>query len=204
MDPRTEKVADILVNYSVAIRPGDLVMIHLYDPPASPLGLAVYRHVLQAGGNAIFRMAPSGAEDVFYKYASDEQLDIPDPTFQWLMENIDVRMAIRAPVNTKSLSNVDPARLARARKANAPIMDTFMTRQGSGELRWTLTQYPTQAAAQDAEMSLCEYEDFIYGAAMVHLDDPVAYWRQKSAEQQRLIDWLKGKDRVEVKGENVD
>nr|MBN1228167.1 aminopeptidase [Anaerolineae bacterium] len=56
----------------------------------------------------------------------------------------------------------------------------------------------------DAEMSLSEYEDFIYGAAMVHLDDPVAYWKQKSAEQQRLIDWLKGKDRVEVKGENVD
>jgi aminopeptidase len=53
-------------------------------------------------------------------------------------------------------------------------------------------------------MSLAEYEDFVYGAAMVHLDDPVAYWRAKAAEQQRLVDWLKGKKQVEVKGENVD
>ncbi len=203
MDPRVEKVADVLVSYSVAIKPGDLVMIHLYEPLAEPLALAIYQRVLQAGGHAIFRMAPAGAEEVFFQVAGDEQLSTPDPTFKWLMENIDVRMALRAPVNTRALSNVDPARLARARKASEPIMQTFMERQATGELRWTLTQYPTQAAAQDAEMSLSEYEDFVYGASMVHLDDPVAYWKQKSAEQQRLVDWLKGKDRVEVRGEHI-
>ena len=204
MDPRVEKVAEGMVNYSVAIQPGDLVMIHLYEPLAGPLGRAVYRRVLEAGGHAIFRMAPSGSEEVLYRYASDEQLDVPDPTFKWLMENIDVRMAIRAPSNTKALSNVDPAKIARVQAANGPIMQTFMDRQGSGEMRWVLTQYPTQASAQDAEMSLSEYEDFVYGACMVDQPDPVAYWRQKAAEQQRLIDWLAGKDRVEVKGENVD
>ncbi|GAB4477563.1 MAG: aminopeptidase [Anaerolineae bacterium] len=204
MDPRVDKVARILVNYSVEIKPGDLVMIHLYEPVAEPLGLAIYREVLKAGGNAVFRMAPTGAEEILLQYGSEAQLDYTDPVFQWLMANIDVRMAIRAPVNTKALSNADPARMARVRKAQQPIMDTFMERQASGALRWTLTQYPTQAAAQDAEMSLSEYEDFVYGAAMVHLDDPVAYWRQKSAEQQRLIDWLKGKDRVHVRGEHVD
>lgn len=204
MDLRVRKVAEVLVKYSVAIKPGDLVMIHLYEPAAEPLALAVQEEVLKAGGNVLFRMAPTGAEEVFYQYASDEQLDTADPTFQWLMSNIDVRMALRAPVNTKGLSNVDPARLARARRANQPIMDTFMERQGTGDLRWTLTQYPTQAAAQDAEMSLSEYEDFIYGAAMVNLDDPVAYWLEKSREQQRLIDWLVGKDKVEVQGDNID
>jgi len=79
-----------------------------------------------------------------------------------------------------------------------------MERQATGELRWTLTQYPTHASAQDAEMSLSEYEDFVYTACMVHLDDPVAYWKEKAAEQQRLVDWLKGHDKVEVKGENID
>jgi len=204
MDPRVEKAAEVMVNYSVAIQPGDLVMIHLYEPLAQPLALAVYKRVLEAGGHVIFRMAPSGADEVLYKYASDEQLDVGDPTFKWLMENIDVRIAIRAPSNTKALSNVDPAKIARVQKANHPAMQAFMERQGTGEMRWVLTQYPTQASAQDAEMSLSEYEDFVYGACMVNEPDPVAYWQQKSAEQQRLIDWLKGKEQMQVRGENID
>ncbi len=204
MDPRVDKVASVLVNYSVAVQRGDLVQIRVFDPLATPLALEVYKYVLQAGGHAFFRMAPTGADEVFYRYASDEQLDFLSPLSQWIIEHIDVDIALLADVNTKALTNVDPARIVRVRKTNAPITKRFMERQASGELRWTLTQYPTQAAAQDAEMSLSEYEDFVYGAAMVHLDDPVAYWRQKSAEQQRLVDWLKGRDRVEVRGENID
>ncbi len=204
MDPRVDKVANVLVNYSVAVQRGDFVQIRVFDPLATPLALEVYKYVLQAGGNAFFRMAPTGADEVFFRYASDEQLDFLSPLSQWIIEHIDVDIALLANVNTKALTNVDPARIVRMRKTNAPISKRFMERQASGALRWTLTQYPTHAAAQDAEMSLSEYEDFVYGAAMVHLDDPVAYWRQKSAEQQRLVDWLKGRDRVEVRGENVD
>jgi aminopeptidase len=204
MDPRVDKVAEILVNYCVAVRPDDLVMIHPYEPLAAPLALAVYKHVLVAGGHAIFNMRPTGADEILYQYGSDEQIDHLDPMYMWLMSSIDVRMALRAPANTKSLTNVNPERLARRRRSQDPAMKTFMQRQASGEMRWVVTEHPTQAAAQDAEMSLAEYEDFVYGACMVHLDDPVAYWRAKSAEQQRLIDWLQGKDKVEVRGENVN
>lgn len=204
MDPRIDKMADVIVNYSSKIQPGDLVMIHLYEPVAAPLGLALEEYVLKAGGNPVFRMMPSGSDEVFFANASGEQLDFTDPVFEWLMTNIDVRLAVRAPVNTRALSNVDPELLARVTRAGHPIHETFMERQGSGELRWTLTQYPTQAAAQDAEMGRREYEDFIYGACMVDTDDPVGYWQAKSAEQQRLVDWLVGHDRVEVRGENVD
>ncbi len=207
MDPRVDKVAEILVNYSTAVKPGDLCMIHFYEPLAEPLSLAVYKHILLAGGNAIFRIGPgdyTAAAEILYKYGSDEQLDFMDPVFNWLMNNIDVRLALRAAVNTKGLSNVDPAKISRFARAQAPTQQAFMDRQGQGGLRWALTQFPTQAAAQDAEMSLSEYEDFVYGAAMVHLDNPVSYWRNKSAEQQRLIDWLKGRDEVIVRGENID
>jgi aminopeptidase len=79
-----------------------------------------------------------------------------------------------------------------------------MQRQASGALRWTLTQVPTAASAQDAGMSLTEYEDFVYSAGRIDARDPVAYWQKFSKEQQRLVDYLKGKDKVEVKGDNVD
>ncbi|GAB4477558.1 MAG: aminopeptidase [Anaerolineae bacterium] len=204
MDPRVDKVAQTLVGYSVGIEPGDLVRIRVMDPLASPLAEAVYRHALLAGGNPFFRMAPAAATEIFYKHASDVQLDFLNPLALQEVEAIDVDIALLADSNTKALSNIDPARMARARAAARPIMQRWMERQASGALRWTLTQHPTQAAAQDAEMSLSEYEDFVYGACMVHLDDPVAYWRQKSAEQQRLVDWLKDKDRVHVRGEHID
>jgi aminopeptidase len=207
MDPRVDKVAEVLVNYSTEVKPGDLVMIHTYEPLAEPLALAVYKHILLAGGNAIFRMGPgdyTAAAEILYRYGNDSQLDFMDPTFYWLMANIDVRMALRAPVNTRALTNVDAAKVSRYQKAQAPTQRTFMDRQGRGELRWAVTQFPTIAAAQDADMSLTDYEDFVYGACMVHLDDPVEYWKAKSAEQQRLVDWLSGHDQVEVKGENID
>jgi len=204
MDPRVDKLADVLVNYSVAVQKGDLVQIRVFDKMAEPLALAVYKYVILAGGNAFFRMSPTDADYVFYKNASDEQLDYLSPLSEWMIENIDVDIALLADANTKSLSNIDPSRIQRARAAARPISQRFMERQATGELRWTLTQYPTQASAQDAEMSLDEYADFAYQACMVHLDDPVAYWMNMQAEQQRLVDWLKGKDKVQVKGENID
>nr|MBN1228166.1 aminopeptidase [Anaerolineae bacterium] len=204
MDPRVDKVADVLVNYSVAVKTGDLVRIRVFDPVASPMALEVYKYVLLAGGNAFFQMSPAGSGEVFYKNASDEQLDFLNPLAMWTIENVDVDIALLADSNTKALTNIDPPKISRARAAGRPVSQRFMERQAVGALRWTLTQYPTHASAQDAEMSLMEYEDFVYSACMVHLDDPVAYWKGIAAEQQRLVDWLKGKERVEVRGEHVE
>jgi aminopeptidase len=204
MDPRVDKMADVLVNYSTEVRPGQLVQIRVLDPIAQPLALAIYRHVLEAGGNAVITMAPSGADYIFLKHASNEQINWLSPTNMWLIENIDVLISISAPVNTKALSNIDSQRVSQLRRTNQPWLNTYMQRASAGSLHWVTTQYPTQAAAQDAEMSLTEYEDFVYGACMVTEADPVGHWKSIHDEQQRLVDWLKGKERVEVSGENID
>ncbi len=162
MDPRVEKLADVLVNYSVQVQPGELVRVRVVNHLAEPLGLAVYKHVLRAGGHPYFQMEPVDMEVVRYRYATDEQLDWLNPIYRWAQENVDVDINILAPSNTRALSFVDPAKLARAQRARLPMVKTFMDRQARKELRWTLVQYPTQASAQDAEMSLSEYEDFLY------------------------------------------
>jgi aminopeptidase len=203
-DPRIDKLARLLVHYSAKVQPGDLAMIHLYDPLAEPLGLAVYKEVLQAGAYGVFRVDPTASTEILLKYGSDELIEKPNPLNVWLMETIDVRFALRAASNTKRLTNVDPRKARLLKKSETPYWKVFMDRQSTGELRWALTEVPTEASAQEAGMSLSEYEDFVYGACMLHLDDPVAYWKQKSAEQQRLVEWLKGKDKVVVKAENVD
>jgi aminopeptidase len=83
-----------------------------------------------------------------------------------------------------------------------PILQAQFTRGARGDFKWVTTLFPTQAYAQDAEMSLAEYEDFVYGACHVGVNDgdAVAYWKGMQQEQQRLVDALAGHDRVQVKG----
>jgi aminopeptidase len=102
------------------------------------------------------------------------------------------------------LSNVDPSKIVLRSQAQTELMKTFMQRSASGALRWVTTLFPTDAHAQDAEMSLSEYEDFVYGACMPNLADPVAYWRSLSAWQQRIVEWLQGKEHVRVVGPNTE
>ena len=202
-DPRVDKLASVLVDYSVAVRPGDRVLIDGIAL-AEPLLKAVYVRVLQAGGHPLMRVALSGTEELLYRYASEEQLrHVPEPV-KLAMETYDVRIAIGGVENTRALSNVDPARMVISQQARSELMKTFMRRSAAGELRWVVTSFPTNAYAQDAEMSLSEYEDFLYGACLPDVDDPVGYWRRFSSWQQRIVDWLRGKEQVHVTGPDTD
>ena len=202
-DPRVEKLAEVLVDYSVDVQPGDKVLIN-GDAAAAPLLQAIYVKVLQAGGHPFVLPSLPGFEALFYEHASDEQLQhVPEP-FKLLTETYDVDIHVRASENTKALSNVDPAKMVLHNQAQTELMKTFMQRSAAEELRWVGTLFPTNAYAQDAEMSLSEYEDFVYGACMPDMDDPVGYWRELSTWQQRIVDWFKGKERVHVIGPETD
>ena len=203
MDIRIEKLADLLVNYSVAIQPGDKVFIQ-GEPTAAPLIRAVYRKVLEAGGHPLVVPILPGPDELMYKYGSDEQLEfIPEP-MQTIVETYDAQIRILGTENTKSLSGVDPARMALQARAHAPLFKTFMERSAKGELRWVGTLFPTNAHAQDAEMSLGEYEDFVYGACLPDLDDPIGYWQRFSAWQQKIIAWLDGREHVRIVGPETE
>jgi len=77
-----------------------------------------------------------------------------------------------------------------------------MKRAAEGKLKWVGTQYPCNAAAQDAEMSLAEYENFVFAAGKLDKPDPVAAWRKVSERQQRLTDFLNGKREYRVVANN--
>ncbi len=203
MDSRIDKLAELLVGYSVAVRPNDRVAI-LAPDVAAPLTNAIYAKVLQAGGHPIVMPRSMDTMELLYRYGSKEQLEYIHEGQRVIMEKYDVRIVILGDENTKTLSRVDPARMVIYDQARSEIMKTMMRRSASGELRWTLAPYPTNAFAQDADMSLGDYEDFLYRACMPDLDDPVAYWRRVSAEQDKIVQWLKGKDKVHVTGPETD
>ena len=191
-DPRLEKLADVLVNYSVGVKPHQLVRIS--GPPlAAPLVVELYRKVVAAGGNPVVRMSREELSEILFKNGSDEQLKFVNPLAVFEYEKIDCSIGVWGEENTKALSNCDPKRIGLSQAARKPLMNIFMKRASEGALRWTGTQYPTQASAQDAEMSLAEYEDFVFTAGLLDRPDPVAAWRQVSERQQRLTDFLNGK-----------
>ena len=70
--------------------------------------------------------------------------------------------------------------------------------------RWALTLYPTVAYAQDAEMSLHDFEEFVFDVCFLNDEDPSASWRAVSVEQQRLVDWLVGRKQIRIVGPNTD
>ena len=194
-DPRLDKLADVLVNYSTGIQPGWLVRIS-GEPIATPLIEAIHEAVVKAGAHPMVRLTPESLAGTFFKHASDAQLDYLNPVAKYEIETIDASIGLWADVNTKAMSNVDPKKQGRVSAARRPIMDIFMTRAAEGTLKWSGTQYPTQASAQDAEMSLEEYADFVFKAGHLDKPDPAAEWRRISAAQQKVVDYLNGKKEV--------
>jgi aminopeptidase len=200
-DPRLARLSDVLVNYSVGVRQGQSLRIS-GSPVAQPLIIELFRCVLQAGGNPLVRMVPDEVGEIFYKTASDEQLKYFSPITLHEIEQIDCTIGIWADQNTKALTGCDPKKIGVAQAARKQYMEIFLRRAAEGKLRWTGTQFPTNAAAQDAEMSLAEYENFVFNAGLLDHDDPVAAWKKLSERQQRLVDLLNGKSDYRVVAAN--
>jgi aminopeptidase len=202
-DPRVEKLAQVLANYSVSVRPGDKVMIQ-GSPIAEPLIRALLIEVLKAGGYPFTRVFIPGLQEMVYRHASDDQLKhVPQP-LKLVYDTYDALIALSSTENTKSLSGVPPEKIVLTNQGQTELFKTFVQRSASGELRWVGTLYPTNAYAQDAEMGLAEYEDFVYSACLPDADDPVGHWLRFSAWQQKIVDWLAGKNQLRVEGSDVE
>lgn len=202
-DPRIQKLAEVLIHYSLEVKPGQQVSIRT-GPLADELTLAALAEVVKAGAHVFIQNSVPGADEIFYQYASDAQLDYVSPVRKLILETFDAFLAIGSEYNTRALSGIDPQKIARATRASAPLNQMFMERSARLEMRWCYTEFPTQASAQEADMGLFDYREFVFGAGLLNDPDPVARWREEGLRQQKLIDWMAGKDRVEIKGANVD
>jgi aminopeptidase len=202
-DPRVKKLAEVLVNYSLNLHAGDQFQLRTY-PIAEELALAVYEEAVKAGAHVLQMINLPGTDELFYKYASDGQLDFVSPVRRLVVESFDALLTIGAQYNTRALSGIDPDRIARVQKASAPVTKIYLERSASLELRWCYTEFPTQASAQEADMGFFEYQDFVYGAGLLDEPDPVATWIREGERQKELIAWLAPRDAVRIKGENID
>ena len=202
-DPRIDAWARTLVTYSTCVRPGDVVSIE-GDVAARPLLRALYREALRAGGLPVVIPRLPELPGELLGAGSDEQIAWISPTDRWSRGEADVFIRVMAEENTKSLSAVDPDRQIARKRAQGPLLQKMMERQAAGECRWTLTLYPTDAYAQDAELSTADFASFVFDACKLGADDPAVAWRQQAVSQQRLIDWLGDKREIHLQGPDTD
>lgn len=202
-DPRVTKLAKVLAHYSLKIKRGDLVRI-AGPVLAESLMRAMYAEALDAGAHPFVRVMLQGQEELYYRRASDDQLKFVSEIDRLEVERINARLSILGNWNTRELTGIDPNRLRVRREATRELQHRFLERAAKGELRWCGTQFPTHAEAQDADMSLTEYEDFVYSAGMLGRADPVAAWEKVRREQDGIARFLGEKRQLAVKGPDID
>jgi aminopeptidase len=203
LDPRMEKLADLIVNYSVEVRRGEKVVIRSLTP-AEPLLNELYARIVAAGGHPFLALKFPDTAGRLFETASDEQLAHVPEVEQYVVDTFDALIMVRGENNTRALNGISPQKLMLAQQAEAPLMQKVMQRAATGTMKWVSALFPTNAYAQDAQMSLREYEDFVYRACMPDMNDPIGYWRGVEAQQGRIIDWLKGKKQVHILAKNTD
>lgn len=200
-DPRLDKLAHVIVDYSTCIQAGQQVLLK-GEPVATPLLEAIYEQLIKRGAYVRFESQPDSLKEIFLEFANDDQLQHVSDLALQEVKTLDASIGIWAETNTKSLSNADPKRLGMASAARRPIMKIFMERAAKGQLKWVGTLFPTLASAQDAEMSLREYANFVFNAGYLDHEDPVSIWQAIEQRQQKLADYLDGKKEVHFQAEN--
>lgn len=203
IDRRLEKFAHILVHHSLGIKKNDLFVIsgsHL----AAPLIKEVYKQGIKAGAHPYTHVGIDGLAEIYYNSSSPVQLKYVSPISKFEIERVDAQLSIISPENTRNMTGVDPKKQVMSSSARQELHQIFLSRAAKKELRWCVTQYPTQASAQDAEMSLEDYENFIFDAAHVDAKDPIAYWKNVHKEQEAIRRLLAKKKKIHVLAKDTD
>ena len=184
------KYARLLTQYCLQVKDGDKVFISS-SLLAEPLVREVYREAYEAGAALVeCDLAFRERERIFTQHANEQAFRTPPVLSRIAMETFDCYLHIRAPFNLREYSGATPGQAQMRNDTLAPINKAYFERTADYRLRRNLCQYPTDASAQEAGMSLSEYEQFVYGACKLYHDDPQAAWLDVRGSQQRIVDHL--------------
>lgn len=198
-----QKYAKVLVEYSTDVKKDDLVIISS-DAQAKPLIQAVYREVLKKGAHPIVKIGLEGLRELYFEHATDEQLQFVDPFTELEYDKADKIISIGAPYNTKNLAKASTDKMARRSAATERLSTKMLQRASDGDLSWVICDFPTNALAQEAKMSIFDYEEFLLKACHLQLDDPVAKWKEIGAMQDKLVEKLNPTKKIRIVGEKTD
>lgn len=205
INPIYEKLAKIVVEYSLEIEKGHTVFIG--GPAfAQELFQALNIEIIKAGAHVLINPKLDGIRENQFKYATKEQLQYVSKFEEMLFKDFDRLIEIRADYNTRAYSNIDPKKLATfmnvpKRKELREIQDK---RASHGEQKWIVIPFPCNAHAQEANMDLYSYAEFINKSLFLDEENPVDEWKKMQKTQDLIINYLNKVKNIQVIGENTD
>src|SRR5919205_3811266 len=197
-DERIKKLAWVLVDYAVGAGEGDQVVVS-GGVAAQPLIGEVYARLLDVGAVPIPQVQLPGMQELFFGHAKEQHYEETPSIVRSIYEGADAFVSIMSPRNTRALAAVDPQKQQALSKRDKALQEVVLSKD-----RWALTLFPTDALAQESEMSFDDYEEFVFEAMALNEDNPVRYWRGKAEEQGRLIERLELADEVHIISAGTD
>ncbi len=162
-DPRVSKLADILVDYSAKVKKGDVVIIDFNGTGPIPLVKEIYKKCLKNGARYVeYNFSSDDLTRAFYDLATDTQLDYFPKHRMDIMKKADVYIGINGSENVQNYANICLPKMVRRQKVLRPIVNRRVD-----FTRWVITRYPSIGLAQDAKMSLEEFENFYFQACNI-------------------------------------
>jgi aminopeptidase len=189
--------ADLLVDYCLAVTQGETIAVSA-ELLARPLVEACYKAIVRRGAHPLVRLELPGLHEFFLSEASETQLAHVPAQALFEAQTVSARIRISAESDTRSMSRIDPRRQAIFERARDPI------RQAARRARWVLTQYPTQAYADDAQMTLSEYEAFVTRALFLDQGDARTAWQALGRRQAGLVEFMSGVKSIRIEADGTD
>lgn len=188
---KLKKLADILVNYSIDVKKDYVIKVNC-GIEAQELGLEVCRLILKKGGLPRYDLIPQNFAYMYYKEAKKHQLEAFPKIAYYEAKNIDGTISIGAESNTRELTNIDPKKIALRQKMSKKISDVILKKDN-----WVICEFPTNALAQEADMSLDEFKEFVYTATNID-------WKEASKQQDRVKRILDKGEQVRIVAKDTD
>lgn len=168
----------------------------------TPLIQQLYKHVLLRGGHPIIDLGIDGLAELLYAHGSEEQITFVSPFDKFFMAEIDGIINIFADTNVKKLSGVSPERIRKRMASQRETYDLYSKHVKIGGL--SIIPYPMQSFAQEAEMSLFEYQDFVAKSCFLDKPNPIKEWRNLSKTQEKTVQYLNKAEKIHFVGEDTD
>lgn len=197
------KYARLLVNYCLGVRPGHRVLV-VSTTLAESLVREVYREIIKAGGIPEVELRFREQGRILFTEGHEEVLQHVSPLTKIAFESFDAYLYIRAPFNLFEEAQIDKDKKKRHTQASKSIYQIYNQRTAAGSMVRTLCQYPTDAAAQQAGMSLEEYQQFVYKACHLYDDQPQEAWLKLRARQQHVVDYLHHTQHIRYVNQHTD
>jgi aminopeptidase len=192
MDPRWKKLGELLVGFSMEVKPGEKVMIAMGEVETLPLVRGVYESVIKAGGFPQVQFLSESLRRVLLQHGSQEQLSWVPEIEAYGMEWADVYIGLRGASNLHELDAIPTDRLS----LNQAAMGKVSTLRWQ-KTRWCLVRVPNAAFAQQAETDEETITEMFFNACLLDWPAQTATWR-------RWAQKLTGSRQVRLTGRGTD